>query len=212
MVTRDAMEKMSLRERKRIRTRDALVNAAMSLFLEKGFASTTVDEIVERAEISRRTFFRYFASKEAVVFPHRERYLEAFREVLRGGTYDEKPLLRLSSVVLSMVETYEQDREQILQQRRVIEASPALRTHELHLDQAWEDAIVGALLEQWGEGEERRQYAMLLAACLMGAVRATLDCWYDGDGTASLRQIGEQHVLWLINSTQDTQLPWAMPN
>jgi AcrR family transcriptional regulator len=54
---------LGLRERKQKRTKDAIWNAAIDLFAEKGFEETTIDEIADAAEISRRSFFRYFESK-----------------------------------------------------------------------------------------------------------------------------------------------------
>ena len=59
-----------LRERKRQRTREALVNAAMQLFDQKGYEETTVAEIAAVAQVSTKTFFNYFASKDEVLFPH----------------------------------------------------------------------------------------------------------------------------------------------
>ena len=59
---------VGLRERKKLKTRNAIQKEAMRLFLAKGFDETTIEEIAEAAEISPSTFFNYFPSKEAVVF------------------------------------------------------------------------------------------------------------------------------------------------
>src|ERR1700719_2009310 len=61
-----------LRERKRQQTRERLTRMAMALFHERGFEATTLDDIAAAADISRRSFFHYFASKEDVVFAWQE--------------------------------------------------------------------------------------------------------------------------------------------
>ena len=60
---------LSLRDRKRERTRRALIDAAAALFERKGYDETTVAEIAAAADIGTRTFFSYFASKEDILFP-----------------------------------------------------------------------------------------------------------------------------------------------
>src|SRR6266568_8011907 len=80
------MPRASLRERKKEQTRVDIVRAAVKLFRERGYETTTVDDIVDAANYSRSTFFRYFGSKEDVLFGSLPELLEGIR-----GTLSEVP-------------------------------------------------------------------------------------------------------------------------
>jgi AcrR family transcriptional regulator len=82
---------MSLRERKRARTRQALVDAATELFERKGYEATTVADIAAAAEIGTRTFFSYFPTKEDVLFPETDHRLRVAAEAIAGRAPDEEP-------------------------------------------------------------------------------------------------------------------------
>ncbi|WP_244335661.1 TetR/AcrR family transcriptional regulator [Streptomyces seoulensis] len=73
----------SLRDRKRRQTRERIIETAFALFRERGFDAVTVDEIAQRAEIGRTTFFRYFGDKQEVVFSTEDDFLHALTAAMR---------------------------------------------------------------------------------------------------------------------------------
>src|SRR4029079_16311378 len=77
-------ETTGLRERKKRRTHTAIEHAALRLFIAHGFDATTVDEIAAAAEVSPRTFFHYFPTKEHVVFPSSPQMLAPLRDAIRS--------------------------------------------------------------------------------------------------------------------------------
>src|SRR5918995_3666716 len=72
-----------LRERKKQRTREQIIEAAMALFAERGYHATTIPDIAAAADVAPRTFFSHFPSKEAVVFHNVDRDLDGLRSALR---------------------------------------------------------------------------------------------------------------------------------
>jgi AcrR family transcriptional regulator len=81
----------TLRERKRDRTRRALIDAAIDLFERNGYDGTTVADIAEAAEIGTRTFFSYFASKEELLFPESDARVAAAVTAIANRKPDDRP-------------------------------------------------------------------------------------------------------------------------
>ncbi len=88
-----------LRERHMDRTRAAIVDAALALFQEQGFSETTVDAIAERADVGRRTFFRYFPAKESVLFHDIDGQIQATLDALAARPESEPPFEALIGVL-----------------------------------------------------------------------------------------------------------------
>ncbi|TDD90492.1 TetR family transcriptional regulator [Actinomadura rubrisoli] len=95
------------RERKKQRTREALVNAAFTLFAEKGFDATTVEEIADAVDVSSRTFFRYFASKEDVALTFQEEQTRAVMAALGERPADEPIMTALRHTVVEIARACE---------------------------------------------------------------------------------------------------------
>ena len=88
---RDRLRAMSLRERKRVRTRQALIDAAAELFEQRGYDGTTIADIAAAAEVSTRTYFSYFATKEDVLFPEADARVKAALTAIDERRPGERP-------------------------------------------------------------------------------------------------------------------------
>jgi AcrR family transcriptional regulator len=85
------------RERKKRQTRDALVHAALKLFDAKGYEHTAVREITDAVDVSERTFFRYFASKEDLAVSFVRGFSDILIKELAARPPDEEPLIALGN-------------------------------------------------------------------------------------------------------------------
>lgn len=180
----------ALRERKKHRTRDALIASAYRLFQKQGFNATTVEEIVGPVEVSPRTFFRYFETKEAVVFPERAALVARFRTLLMPQRLRESPYAAVRRAFLSLAQDYMRDRETVVTQYHIVQASPELVAHELKLDMDIEEAIAEALLVGASGNPDAERQARIWAGATLGLVRATLREWFATDGRADLASLG----------------------
>ena len=107
MDAAETMEELGRRERKKLRTREALIDAAFEQFADRGFEATTVEGIAEAVDVSSRTFFRYFSSKEDVVLTFHEEQFAQILEALRGRPADEPVVTALRRAVFNVVTRYE---------------------------------------------------------------------------------------------------------
>src|SRR4051794_12553386 len=126
------MSTPGLRERKKQRTRDALTDAAYALFGEKGFEATTVEEIAGAVDISPRTFFRYFGSKEDLALAPLNQQLAAVLVALAGRPADESAITALRRATVDVAEACETggggfDEARFASMQALLAVSPALR-------------------------------------------------------------------------------------
>ncbi|MFI7223776.1 TetR/AcrR family transcriptional regulator [Nonomuraea angiospora] len=146
---------VGLRERKKQRTRRALIEAALRLFDEKGFDETTLAEIAAEADVSTRTFFSYFASKEDVVFYDSARKMELAAAALAGRAPGEAPgdvLLRIVEESLTWLTTYEELTFEDAELRiRLVLKEPTLRARALVMLLESQSTLARALREAYPE-------------------------------------------------------------
>lgn len=187
---------MGLREDKKEQTRDALIQAALGLFQEKGFDATTIDDVTARAGVSRRTFFRYFSSKNELVSPFRKARIKGFAASLKDESIAD-PLERVKFALVSLADTYEQDPEVHVAIGAVVTSHPSLLLQELFVEREWEDLIVNTLVGATASMERKRE-AMVMASAIVGVARHALRDWFDSHGKMKLKEEGAARLEFLF--------------
>lgn len=137
------MNHMGLRERKKLRTRRAIADAALRLFDEHGFEETTISDIAAAADVSPRTFFSYFPSKDDVVFAEMDEHLADVRAGLAERPSGETPLATFRRVAEALLQAIAaEDGEYGAIQVALIRERPSLQAQALRrLSEAEEDFV-----------------------------------------------------------------------
>ncbi|MCF2529664.1 TetR family transcriptional regulator [Yinghuangia soli] len=180
--------------------RDALVAAAFQLFPERGYDQTTVDDIAALAGVGRRSFFRYFPSKEDVVFPDHERSLADMTAFLAAGPDDEDPVERVCEAARLVLRLYADDPVFSVQRYRLTKQVPGLRTYELSVVRRYESALAHYLRGRFADRPDNALRADVLAASVVAAHNNALRGWLrsDGEGDAAA---AVDHALDFVRRT-----------
>lgn len=159
-----------LRERTRRAVRSELAALAVQMFRDRGFDNTTVEDIARAAGLSKRSFFRYFPTKEDAVFEGVTSLGEQVAEAIASRPADESAWDCLHAVLRDWQQAINTER-QALDSLRLIETTPALRArHHQQRDQI-RAHITAALQARPGS-----QLDPFTADLITSAAAATLDC------------------------------------
>jgi AcrR family transcriptional regulator len=138
----------SLRERKKARTREAIIDAALDLFERDGYDNTTIEDIAEAAEVSPRTFFRYFDSKLELIMARAESTHDDIGPALAARPAEEGLLEAIRQVMLSQLDAQLAD-PLVLRELQVMLSTPSLRNlareHFYEEEAGIERAVAGRL-------------------------------------------------------------------
>lgn len=169
-----------LRSRKRRETRERISAAALNLFLEKGFEATTVDEIAARADVSKRSFFDYFPSKEELISAWQDEFGLALAAAIAARPPGET-MTRTVEEALTR-ELVEKFTPRSMAIGRLIRETPTLRAREHTKYARLEQRLCEALALRYGDA--CRQKARLLAMIAIGGMRVAGEAWQEAGGGA----------------------------
>lgn len=174
------------------RTRGRLVDAALDLFAERGYDSTTVEEISARAGVSPRTFFRYFSTKETVLFFGRDDFFQSFAELFLAQPRTMPDLDAMLASFVALVPNVQRIRRRVALYQRALASSALLRGREAEL-RAEQVEKMAAAISRRGGGTERAEQAEILATVGDLIMARALDRWLqapeDGEDGSSLAEL-----------------------
>ena len=186
----------SLRERKKQATRRALRRIALDLVAERGFSQVTVDDIAAAADVSPRTFFNYFPTKEAALFgasPAGSKRSATASCTMRRARARWKPCARRWSTRREPEPPTSSDLggdpASWLSRMKSLHSDVHLRAALASHMAMVERVITEALAERLGTDPDRDPYPALLAAASTGVMRATMGFWADAGGALALDQL-----------------------
>jgi AcrR family transcriptional regulator len=203
-VTPATAPPVSLRERKKLATRRLLRRAALELVAERGLANVTVEDIAEAAEVSPRTFFNYFPSKESVLFGGDTDRAAELREGIAvaapgGSALDavRVVLTRDSETMADELRSLGGDPADWLRRMKVARTDPHVRAAHAAQMAMIERAIAEGLAARLGADQETDPYPGVVAAAAVSVVRACLSFWAGSGGATSLGQLIDEAFLSL---------------
>lgn len=162
-----------------------LREAALALYEKRGFDAVTVEEIAERAGLTKRTFFRHFADKREVLFGGSENVTDVVASAVRSAPKSAGPLAAVEAGLLAWVDLLDDQGELAKRRIRIVRASPELWERQLIKFAAMAAAIAEAL-RQRGVGETA---ALLAAESGITAGRLAADHWVNRATAKSLRRL-----------------------
>jgi AcrR family transcriptional regulator len=168
-----------LQQKKRQLVRHEIAHAAWLLFADRGYEAATVDDIAREAGVSRRTFFRYFSSKEDVVVETSEAFAEDLLAAVASRPRDEAPFVAireaLRPVVLSRLAAADEAGAII----RLLRESRTLRRAMLERHARMEERLAALIAERTGTDTRRDPTPALLAFVTSALVDTAFNVWFD---------------------------------
>ncbi len=185
---------MSLREKKKDRTRLQLLEAALDLIERQGFAETTISQIAEAVEVSSRTVLRYFATKEDVIVSWVEDGMATFLASLEQRPADEPAPTSLIASARDMLASYQAKSNFYLTIERVIAAVPAVSARKQELSAALAAKVTKILNARKGGGERFALANELYPIVIFSVMRVAISQWVAFNGARPLVEVFDEAV------------------
>jgi len=177
-----------LRERKRRETLERIAQVGLKMFVENGYDETTLQAVAQAANISARTFFYYFRTKEDILQHFQGAgFLQALGPAIRAVSPEQPPVDAVRDCLVSLASRYET--EQSVAIDRLLRSTEALRVRKQATFAQMEATVFESLCEVWPRKTQRGSLRVV-AMLSIGIMRLAMDSWREGGG----RRVLAEHV------------------
>lgn len=167
---------LGLRARNKLRTRQAIRQAAYRLIEQRGYDNTTIEQIAAAAEVSPSTVFRYFSTKEHIIVT--DDFAAPIIELLKVRPPDEPPLVALREALAASMRSVSEEFEADYRRRLALAREvPALRRHMYEAQGTLVEALSDALAKRGGRLEDFE--LRVVVGAVVGALTQALVAWGD---------------------------------
>jgi AcrR family transcriptional regulator len=177
-----------LRDAHKNRTRRALREAALKLFAARGFDAIRTEEIAAKAAVSVRTFFRYFPTKESVLFLGGRSWAESFADLFCNQPDSSPDIDAMRAALVELASDLPRSRQSLLMYKRVVATSPTLRGREQDEQNESAEQVAAAIAARRGLSRAD-EACQLLASIGVLIYRLSLDTWLAGPASVALGNI-----------------------
>jgi AcrR family transcriptional regulator len=189
----DESQPVSLRERKKRLAQATIEETALRLFQQQGYEQTSIQDIADAVMMSSRTFFRYFASKEEVLFGPMRAVLSDGLRFLQRVAPTESPHAALRATFGYLASRYQQERASFLIRYQVAMQSPSVASMYLYTLLETEPALCDALCSRL-EAATNRHEIRFLVALYITALRVALQEWLEQEAQGDLVSLLREYL------------------
>ncbi len=166
-----------LTESRQFQTRDEILDAALGLFAAQGFDETSVSEIADAAGVSRRTVYRYYPTKDDLIFEFPRRWYEMFDKDVARREPGESVRSLARRAYTNIARSIEEDSARVLAAFSILNETESLRGRHGRTDDLNAQRLVELMLAEPGATPDHLLEYLLVARCMISANNAALTTW-----------------------------------
>jgi AcrR family transcriptional regulator len=182
---------LSPRDRRRTKLAAQIERVALSLFVKRGIGAVTVDEIADAADISRRTFFRYFASKEDLLLGDRQRYDDSLARTLAEEQPSPSAVCMLRDILVEMSREVEAEADIARLRLELFRKFPEEMSGAFEQQRAWNSTFTEMVAERMGLDHSHDMRPALIVGVMMSAGNVALHNWFVRGAKQPLHELVE---------------------